>query len=184
MKNKILYILLPAFLFIYVSCNKISESLQRDAVIIDTVSFEIPIIANIADTITISKIESPININEQVNAQIQDLSIDNLTSVKVSSIDLGLVSGESVDTVNNFNILQTIRLQIADGIKTDSLASINITSGSTSTLALTPVILPETLKPYLSGPSLFYNVTIKAKGVTTAVMKVKARAVYNISLTK
>jgi hypothetical protein len=186
MKSKILYIALPALIFIYTSCSKISESLQRDTVITDTVSFEIPVITNIADPVTISNIESPLNFEEQVNAQVQGLSIANLSSVNLRSIDLGLISAESgVDTANTFGKLQSIKLQIGDGIKTDSLARISIAStGPTSTLTLTPVILPETLKPYLSGSSVRYEVIVKAKKVTTKVMKVKIGAVYRVTLSK
>lgn len=186
MKSKILYIALIVLVLTYVSCSKISESLQRDTVITDSVFFEIPVITNIANEVTIANIESPLNFQEQVNAQIQDLNIGNLSSAKLKSINLDLISAASgVDTANTFGKLQSVKMQIADGIKADSLANVGITSASPGTaLALTPVILPETLKPYVSGSVVRYNVIVKAKKITTTAMKVKIEAVYTFTLSK
>jgi hypothetical protein len=186
MKSNILYIALIALVLTYVSCNKISESLQRDTVIMDSVLFKIPVITNVANEVTIS-IASPLNFEEQVNAQVQGLSLADLSSVKLRSADLDLLSRDSgaVDTATNFGNLLSVKMQIADGIKADSLASIRIPSASLSaTLTLVPVILPETLKPYVSGSAVRYNVLVKAKKTTTKVMEVKMRAVYTFTLSK
>lgn len=186
MKIKILYIALITLALTYISCNKISETLQRDTVITDTVSFEIPVITNITNEVTIANIESPLNFQEQVNAQVQDLNSGNLRSVKLKSINLDLISDASgVDTANTFGKLQSVKMQISDGIKADSLGSIRIASAAPSTtLALTPVIVPDTLKPHVSESAVRYNVIVRAKKVTTKVMKVKIGAVYTFSLAK
>lgn len=186
MKSKILYIALIALVLTYISCSKISESLQRDTVITDSVFFEIPAITSLANEVTIS-IESPLNFGEQVNAQVQDLNIGNLSSVKLSSLDMDLMTRDSgvVDTANNFGNLQFVKMQVIDGVKTDSLASIRIPSAATnSALELTPVIKPETLKPYVSQSAVRYNVIVKAKKVTTTAMRVKIGAVYTFTLSK
>lgn len=185
MKSKIFYIALIVLALTYASCSKISESIQQDTIIIDTVSFQIPVITNIANADTISNIESPLNFGEQVNAQVQGLSLGNIRSVRLKSMNLNLISAASgVDTANTFGKLLSVKMQITNGIKADSLASIRITSANPNTaLALTPVIVPEILKPYVSGSAVRYNVIIRAKRTTTTVMKVKIEAAYTLTLT-
>lgn len=186
MKNKIRYFSSIVLVLTYVSCSKISDTLQMDIVVTDTISFEVPIITNFTDTVFISNIEGSVNFADQLNDQKRALSISNLKNVKLKSFDLDLISESSVvDTANTFGKLQFIKLQIPDGVKSDSLARINITSSAISTsLALTPVISPETLKRHVTGPPLSYKLSIKAKSQTTSKLKVKGTAIYIATLIK
>lgn len=187
MKNKVLYIAVILLVVIYTSCSKIAENLQRDAIVTDTVYFEIPVISTLDNALTLPNVATTINLENQINAQVQDLRASNLHSVKLKSIHLGLaeIVKDSIDTKNNFANLQSIKFSLTDGSKTDSLASVSIPSKTLSRgLSLNPVILPETLKPYISKPAMKYSITIKAKEVTTAVMTVGAAMSYTVTLVK
>lgn len=174
-------------LLIYTSCNKITESLQRDALIVDTVYFEIPVIENLSNEVTLPDIATTIDLEAQIKAQVQNLTASNLQSARLKNLHLALaeIKKDSIDTENNFANLQSIKLSLTDGSKTDSLANITIPSKNLSrALALTPVILPETLKPYLSSSSMKYRITVKAKKITAKVMYVGAAASYTVTLSK
>ncbi|WP_316812010.1 hypothetical protein [Pedobacter heparinus] len=174
-------------LLIYTSCSKITESLQRDVVIVDTVYFEIPVIPNIGDEATLPDIATTIDLEAQIKAQVQDLTASNLLSARLKNLHLALaeVKKDSIDIDNNFANLQSIKFSLTDGSKTDSLANITIPSTNLiGALALTPVILPETLKPQLSNPSMKYRITVKAKKATVKVMNVRAAASYIVTLAK
>jgi hypothetical protein len=189
-KNRRLNIALLSLIFAFTSCKKMSENIQQDIIVNDTTSFEIPVLSNINSPATIAGITSNLNLEEQLRNTPNNFTIENITAVKIKSLALLLDSikidlKNIIDTNNNFGNLETLRFRIAAGGNIRSVASAGITSNSISgSLSLTPDILPDTLKPFIIQPSRTYNIVVKAKTVTTTIMKVKARAVYTITLSK
>lgn len=176
-----------SLLLIYTSCSKITESLQRDALIVDTVYFEIPVIENLSNEVTLPDIATTIDLEAQIRAQVQDLTASNLQSARLKNLHLALkeIKKDSIDKENNFANLQSIKFNLSDGSKTDSLANITIPSTNLiGALALPPVMSPETLKPYLSSSSMKYRIKVKAKKITTKVMYVRAATSYTVTLSK
>lgn len=187
MKNIVLYFLLPSFVIVYSACSKITENLQRDAVVTDTIFFDIPIISTITTPITVANIATTINLESQINAQVQDLSASNLSSVNLKSINIALDEsvGDSIIAKNNFANIESIKINLMDGSRTDSLASIFIPSKAVSRgIALEPVMQPEILKTYISNPAMKYSVTFKPKDTTTRVIKVRMASSYTVTLIK
>lgn len=190
MKNSHLNIALLSLIFAFTSCKKISESIQQDLIVDDITSFEIPVLSNINSPATIAAITSNLNLEELLRNTPNNFTIENITAVKMKSLDLLLDSikvdiKNVIDTGNNFGNLETIKFRLAAGGNVSSIANASITSSSVSgALSLTPDILPDTLKSFIIQPSRTYNVIVKAKKATTTPMKVKARAVYTITLSK
>jgi hypothetical protein len=192
MKSNILYLAVPILVMYFTSCSKIAEHLERDVQVTDTVYFEIPTITDISKPVTIAGIASSINLEQQIQAQVQDLSVANLSSAKLRRMDLDLafvgkdsLGRDSIDTENNFGNLQSIKFELTQGAKTDSLSSVIVTSAAkTSNLSLTLRISPETLKSYLPGSGMQYSVILRAKKATTKKMFVRAAAWYTVTLSK
>ncbi|SMC95718.1 hypothetical protein [Pedobacter nyackensis] len=190
MKNSRLNIALLSLIFAFTSCKKISESIQQDIIVNDTTSFEIPVLSNINSPATIAGIPSHLNLEEQLRNTPNNFTIEHITAVKMKSLALLLDSikidlKNIIDTNNNFGNLETIRFRIATGGNVSNIANASVTSSSISgSLSLTPDILPDTLKSFIIQPSRTYNIVVKAKTATATPMKVKARAVYTITLSK
>lgn len=187
MKSKFLCTALLALILIYTACNKISESLQRDVIVKDSVFFDIPILTSITDPYTISDIKIPLNIEEQISHDVQGFSISNLKSVKIMNLNMSLrpIGKDSIDKANNFGNIETVRFGISNGTTLINIGIANNNSNAVSgSLTLTISILPETLKEYLLNPSATYNLAVKARTSTTAPMKVRAMATYIITLSK
>ncbi len=186
MKKNLLFYLLVLLAFTITSCSKVSEDIQRDIVVTDSVFFDIPIITKISDSVTISGLENSTNFEAHLNAPDQGLNLTNLTSVKLKSFNLTLISIEGkVDTLNNFGNLQYVKIQIVDGVRIDSLASVRVPSSAiNSSIDLPPVITPETLKTYLIGTTPRFNVIIKAKKATTTLLHVRAISTYSATLSR
>ena len=187
MKHILISIAVLPLLITYTSCSKITESLQRDVEIVDTVYFEIPIIEDISKTATLPELTTTIDLEAQIRPKVQDLTASNFQFARLKNLHLGLaeVKKDSIDRDNNFANLQFIKFNLSEGSKTDTLANIAIPSANLiGALALPPVMSPETLKPYLSSSSMKYRITVKAKKITTKVMYVRAAISYTVTLSK
>lgn len=187
MKSKTLYIALLAFAIVYTSCSKITEDIQEDIFVNDTLFFDIPILTDLTTSTTISGIVSEVNLDEQIKKSLNNFTATNIKTTKITSLNLflGRIPKDSIDTKNNFGNLETIKFGTSPGGNVGNLASLTIPSTSTiSNLALPPTILPDDLKSFLTNPLKTYNVVVKAKKVTTTPLKVLAIASYTITLSK
>lgn len=194
MKNRLLNIVLLSLIIAFTSCNKITESIQQDLIINDTVYFEIPALSTITTETTIPDISSKINLENEIENNINRFAISDVKTTKLTSLNLTLakiiVDEENkkdtiIDNDNNFGNLETLRFRIASNGNFRNLATTTISSGGTSGfLTLTPTIAPDSLKPFLINPSKTYNIIVKAKKITTTPMKVQAAARYTITLSK
>ncbi|SDJ55825.1 hypothetical protein SAMN04487898_103251 [Pedobacter sp. ok626] len=192
MKSKIIYIVLLSFVIVYTSCSKITEDIQEDIFIKDTVSFEIPVLTDLTSSPAITEIKSTLNLEEQVKKSANNFTIENIKTTKITSLNLILApiilnptkDSLGIDPNNNFGNLETLKFGISAGGNTGNIANVIIPQTSkTSNLSLTPSILPEELKPFLiNSPN--YNVIVKAKKITTTPMKVAIAATYTITLSK
>jgi hypothetical protein len=92
---------------------------------------------------------------------------------------------DSVDTQNNFGNLETIKWEITNGTETNLVGNASVSStGVLSTLTIPVSITPEALLPYLTSNTKKLKVTVKVKKITTKPMKVKAIAIYTVTLYK
>lgn len=190
MKNKTLLILAPFLILMYTACNKISESIERDIIIRDTVFFDIPEQASITDPYVLPDIQLSVNIEDQINNQLKGFTAAQIRSIKITALNmfLGTVGKDkdgrdSIDTQNNFGNLETVRWEITTGTETNLIGNTSISSASVlSTLAIPIGITPEALKPFLVNDAKKYRVTVKAKKITTKPMKVMALASYTVKL--
>lgn len=192
MKSKIIYIALVSFVIVYTSCSKITEDIQEDIFIKDTVSFEIPVLADLTSSPAITEIKSTLNLEEQIKKSTNNFTIENIKATKITSLNLILApiilnpakDSLGIDPDNNFGNLETLKFGISAGGNTRNIANVIIPQTSkTSSLSLAPSILPEELKPFLTNAPK-YNVIVKAKKITSRPMKVAIAATYTITLSK
>ena len=187
MKKRTLNIVLISLIAVCCACNKITENIEQDVIVYDTVKFEIPILSSTTNTVTTSEIPSTLDLEKQLNNNLNNFSIGNIKSTKVSRLSLILepLVKDSIDARNNFGNLEIVRFRIATNGSFGNLADTIISStGRIGSLTLTPNNIPDSLMSFLSGASKNYSVLVKAKVATTAVMKVKAAATYTITLSK
>lgn len=187
MKNRTLNIALFSLVAVCTSCNKVTESIQQDVIVYDTVKFDIPILSSITSTTTTAEIPSGINLQKELDKSTNNFGINNITAVKIKSLNLTLqpIVKDSIDVKNNFGNLEIVRFRIANNGAFGNLAGTNISSSSLSrALNLTVNNIPDSLKSFLTGTVKNYSVMVKAKVATTAVMKVTAAATYTITLSK
>ncbi|MNE34381.1 hypothetical protein D3C80_1281010 [compost metagenome] len=192
MKNTALNIVLFSIVITCISCSKISENIQQDIVVNDTVFFNIPVLNSITSTTPISGIPFTLNLEEEVKSGLNKYTIDQIRSTKLRSMNLSLAfigkdtSGkDSIDTKNNFGNLESVKFRISANGSFANLANTTITSsGTVGALALTPVIVPDSLRTFLTNPAKTYEVLVKAKTVTTLPMRVRATSTYTITLAK
>lgn len=192
MKNTALNIVLFSIVITCISCSKISENIQQDIVVNDTVFFDIPVLNSITSTTPISGIPFTLNLEEEVKSGLNKYTIDQIKSTKLRSMDMSLAfigkdtSGkDSIDTKNNFGNLESVKFRIFANGSFANLANTTITSsGTVGALALTPVIVPDSLRTFLTNPTKTYEVLIKSKTVTTLPMRVRATSTYTITLAK
>lgn len=185
-------LLIAATLLLALSaCNKVSESIQRDIIIKpDSLLFSIPPTALSSDSIVIDNLPATVNIiNEINNPGGENFSLENITKVKVSDFSITYVPKvkDSVDAKNNFSSISTLRVNLINGLKRDSLAKYANTGSIDAVplrLALTPVIDGEILKTYLNNGSLKYSVVIRLRKSTTDTIKAKLSASYTLTLEK
>lgn len=188
MKNSRLNIALLCLIIIYTSCNKITESIQQDIIVRDTVYFDIPVLSSITGMTTISEISSTFNLEKQIKENINNFSIDQVQATKLKSLNIFLypvINTDSIDVKNNFGNLENVKFRISTGGNINDVANTSITSNSViQAAALTPTIEPEALKPFLIQPSKTYSVIVKAKTVTNTTLQVAAIATYTVTLSK
>lgn len=185
MKNRILNIALLSLIVVCISCNKITESIQQDIIVNDTVEFDIPVLSSTTTLTTISKIKSNLKLEDQLSNSINNFTAADIKYTKITSLNLDLDYVDSIPSLNNLGNLETIRFRIAGNSSINNLANASIPSSSKSaSLSLTPTIIPDTLKSFLINPEMTYEIIIKAKTVTTLPMKVKASATYTITVSK
>ena len=176
----------------YTACNKISEEIQRDIVINDTTYFDIPILADTINPVTISDIKTTANLEEEIGKQVKGFILADITSVKLNSLNMIVgpilkdTNGrDSIDKENNIANFETIKFGIVANGKTGNMGTAAVaTKTPASTLTFTVAIVPDTLKPYLTNASKTYSVTIKAKKKTNLIMKAGAAARYTVTLSK
>ncbi|MEQ7799505.1 hypothetical protein ABDJ41_06795 [Pedobacter sp. ASV1-7] len=192
MKNTAINILLFSIVTTCISCSKISENIEQDIIVNDTAFFDIPVINSITTTTPISGIPFTLNLEEEVKSGLNKYTIDQIKSTKLRSMNLSLAfigkdtSGkDSLDTKNNFGNLESVKFRIAANSSLANLANTTITSsGTIGALALTPVIVPDSLRTFITNPTKTYHVIIKAKAITTLPMRVRATSTYTITLAK
>lgn len=186
MKNTYLFIILFSLAYA-TSCNKISESIQRDVVVADTVEFDIPVLSSTTTTTTIPDIGTIVNLSDEIHKQDNNFDVINVSTIKLKSLDMALllIAGDSVDAKNNFGNLETIKFQIATGAQQEEIANTAISSPSIlGALALSPVVRADVLKSYLTDGASHYNVLVKAKVATTTIMTARAAMTYTVTLSK
>ena len=161
MKNTTLNIVLFSIVITCISCSKISENIQQDIVVNDTVYFDIPVLNSITSTTPISGIPFTLNLEEEVKSGLNKYTIDQIKSTKLRSMDMSLafigkdtLGKDSIDTKNNFGNLESVKFRIYTNGSFANLANTTITSsGTIGALALTPIIVPDSLRTSLINPT-------------------------------
>jgi hypothetical protein len=187
MRNRTLNIALLSLIVTFASCNKITESVQQDIIVNDTVYFDIPALTSTTTLTTISGISSNLNLESEIKNSVNDFTLSSVKATKITSLNLalGLIGNDSIDVSNNFGNLETLRFRISANDRFANLSNTTITSSAKSgSMALTPTIAPDSLISFLINPSKTYNVIVKAKTITTTTMKVRAAATYTITVSK
>lgn len=188
MKNRTLNIALFSLMIASTSCNKISEDIQQDIVINDTVYFDVPILSTDSSSVVIPGIKLSFDLEEQVKNNINNFTLDQIKGTKIKDLNLALktINEDSIDVKNNFSNLVSIKFKITAPPRSfANLAnSANPMGGTAGNVALTPVIIPDSLKTFLLNPARTYEVTVKARKATTTPLAVRAAATYTITLAK
>lgn len=185
MKNILLNIVLLFLIIAWGACNKISEDIQQDIIVNDTVEFDIPAIETTIRSATIPQIQSTLNLEKELDININNFTVANVKATRLTGLSLDLVITDGkIDSANNFGNLENLRFRIAANGGIKEMANTSITSsGVISAVALVPNISPDSLRSFLLSPKT-YNVIVRIKKATTAKMRVKATARYTITLAR
>lgn len=187
MKNRTLNIVLFSLMTGSTSCNKISEDIQQDIVIVDTVYFDVPILSTDSSSAVIPGIKLSFDLEKEVKNNVNSFTLDQIKGTKIKELNLalGLISEDSIDVKNNFSNLASAKFRITASRSFANLAnSVNPMGGTTGSVALSPVIIPDSLKTFLLNPARTYEVTVKARKATTTPLAVRAAATYILTLSK
>ncbi|SMC96308.1 hypothetical protein [Pedobacter africanus] len=183
MKNKILFISLPILVLLYMSCNKISESIERDIIINDTSFFDIQPLDTVAP-VTIPNIITGADLETEIREQAKSFTSGNIRSIKLNNLIIAL-NTTKIDTGNNLANLRAIKLSINSGGKTTTMGSTTITTkAATGNLALTVGISADSLRYHLANTPKTYSITLKAKKKTDTIMNAVVLTRYVVSLAK
>lgn len=193
MKNqiKVIYmrtktnILLASALIITVvllSCNNISESIQRDVFINPkAISFTIPKISDTDSIILIKDINTKsLNLDSLINGQSDKFGAKNIKSIKIKDFKLALLDTNSLNNIQNIEtIIVTIR---ASGQDTLIIARTNPSNSKASKLTIPIVTGSPDVKTYLTSPAFSYNLTGILRTATTKELKAEITATYTITV--
>lgn len=170
--------------FMLFSCSKVTESVQRDIVVMpDSIQFIIPEISNVdlADT-TLATIPVQIDLDALIKSKAPNFGISNLQSIRLTSLAISLVNP---DTLNNFQNIQTLTVSIeAPGKNGATLISVpNIPDSRISGLNLPITSQIIDLKELLTAPSVYYRLRGRARRTTAIALTAYAKFTYTITLT-
>lgn len=190
MKRQLLLLPVLVLLFSYSSCKKVSEDIKRDAIIKDSVDFDIPVLSAVDEAFTLEGIKLPLNPGSAIAAQLPGFSEQDITSIKLLSSSIILVLGkdEKIDKENHFGNFQSFRFLIPDNTNTEKtpllIATATINSPSENkNVSMTPDTNLE-LKPYLGASTENSTVIIRTRKVTTKILKARIRASFTVTVQK
>ena len=190
MKKSIIYIFLILLVFSYVSCKKFSEDIQRDAIIVDSLDFNIPVIAEEDSSLSFSDIKLPLNPGARIKEQLSGFNESDITSIKLSKMNLILSSIknskdelDSIDTGNNFGNFQSLRFTIPEGSTAKTIASTFINSSAVTREVLLTTDPAAELKPLLSANTTS-TLTLRARKATKKEIKIRAVAVFTVTVSR
>ena len=185
MKNRFLNIALLFLILACAACNKIEENIQQDILITDTFDFEIPVIDTTVKVATIPGIKSNLDLENELSKSSNNFTMANLKATKITSLNVGLLTRDGkMDSVNNFGQLESVRFRIAANGVIKQMASASIaSSGNVGAIPFVLSIPADSLKSFLTSPRT-YNLVVRIKKATTAVIRARATASYTITLAK
>jgi hypothetical protein len=113
-------ILIALSLFLLCSCNKFSETIQRDVIISpDTLVFPIPSIFTTRENIKLAELSASVDVESIIKNSASGFSIADLKKIKITSISIVLPTS---DTVNNFSFIEKVSLKISSSTDTTQAA--------------------------------------------------------------
>ena len=167
---------------VLLSCNNISESIQRD-VFINTkaISFTIPKISDTDSIILIKDINTKsLNLDSLINGQSDKFGAKNIKGIKIKDFKLALLDTNSLNNIQNIEtIIVTVRASGQDSL---IIARTNPSNTKASKLTIPIVTGSPDLKTYLTSPTFSYNLTGILRTATTKELKAEVTATYTVTV--
>jgi len=181
-KTKAAMILLAAA-SVFAACSKGNEHLSRDLYSpLTTVTFNMPVITEIAKSQTIVEFETPLNLDSIVkNTAGADYSVSDIKSIKLRSLRLDVVD---FDTTYNFRLVDSLQVQLRNGQDTTARLAQTISNPDFSLQTLNPTLSaqqPE-LQRFFRNSSFLYVITGRMRRVNTKPFRINMTAQYKITV--
>jgi hypothetical protein len=166
---------------IFSSCNAIKKKLNID---IDMgsadVEFTIPVISA-AGAVNLGQKTVYLNIDSIIKANNDELSMDNIKSVKMQSCTLTLTDG---DAANNFSALESCSALFSSNTNNTpvKIASVQNNPDITAYTLVVPVDQNVDLKEYFKSTSFTYTVSGAARKATTKTLNCKANIRFTVNV--
>lgn len=168
-----------AGIMIFASCDKVKDAIKVDFDATSSdISFTIPVLEESGEA-TLAEDQAYLNVDSLIKAHNDQVGVENIKSVKIKSCTITLING---DSLNNFSVLESCKVQLFSDSKPDMITIAEISGNpdtETHTLEL-PVKSDLDLAPYFSSRYFTYKLTGKSRRGTTIEMECKVSASYNV----
>lgn len=184
MRTKINILQASALIIITVlfSCNKISESIQRDVYIYPkAISFTIPKITNTDSVMLVGDLNiKSLNLDSLIKKQSDKFGVANVKSIKIKEFKLELLNADSLNNIQN---IETITVKIkAPGQPDQSIATAAPSNSRATKLTIPLVSEGSELKTFFTSPSFSYSLSGVLRTATTKELKAQVSATYTVTV--
>lgn len=165
----------------FFSCNKVEESIKRDVIITpDSTAFEIPAISNTNTGQVAGLFSVSLDLNAEIKKIADEFGESNVRDIRLTALRLNVK-----DTVadNNLGNIEYIKVKMISGAQEITVADYQSNPATKSIGINIPVLSPITgLREILNAESFKYDIRVKLRKPTTAILKANIRATYTVSL--
>ena len=186
MKTHTLYFLPLLLALVVSSCSKVSEEIQRDAIILDSVDYTIPVMTEVDSAYAFTGIQLPLNPGAKIG-QLQGFTEANIKSIKLSRMAIVLKylpNTDSIDVANHFGNFQSLRFSIPNGATPLNIASATISSASVNGAINLITNSSMELKPLLGANAATGTLTARTRTATTKPIFVTIYAWFTVTVSK
>lgn len=186
MKSYSLYILTALLALLYSSCSKVSERIQRDAIILDSVDYTIPVMSEVDSAYVLTGVDLPLDPGSKIG-QLNGFSAADISSIKLSRMGIvlkPLAGTDSIDAANHFGNFQSLRFSIPNGTTPLNIANTTISSASVNRVLNLTTDASIELKPYVGSSTSNSTLTLRTRSVTTKAMNVRIFAWFTVTVSK
>ncbi len=174
---------LIGLLFIFSSCKKISEDIQRDMYIYpDSVTFITPVIADTTNAVALGTYTDRTNFNNLIKAQDPEFGEEDIQSIRIAELKFELTDTNATNNLANFEFLNA---QIGTGRTAVTIASKSENSDFEANTILLPIVnINSDLKNQFIGNAVNFSINGILRRATTKTLGAKIKIKYIVTVKK